>query len=156
VAEGASGPWGAPATGASQDGDAGEGDALHTNTLAELYLRQGLVDKAVEVYRSMLRVDPDNQRAARRLADLAPGGAPSSAPARPHIAPVTVRPAPAADDRESPAAPILQATGAVEQGTGPEARAVGPVPPKRDERIDRLERWLDRMRAGGVREASPR
>lgn len=157
VAEGPSGPWGEAATGVLQDDDAGGGDdALHTNTLAELYLRQGLVDKAVEVYRSMLRVDPDNQKAARRLADLAPGGAPSTAPARPHTAPVIVRPAPAADERESPAAPILQAMGAVGQETGPAARAVEPVPPKRDGRIDRLERWLDRMRAGGVREASPR
>jgi len=157
VAEGASGPWGAPATSAMQEDDAGGGDdALHTNTLAELYLRQGLVDKAVEVYRSMLRVDPDNQKAARRLADLAPVGASSAAPARPRTAPVFVRPAPAADDRESPAAPILPATGAVGQETGPAARAVEPVPRKRDERIDRLERWLDRMRAGGVREANPR
>ena len=156
MAEGPSGPWGAPATGVLQDDDAGGGDdALHTNTLAELYLRQGLVDKAVEVYRSMLRVDPDNQKAARRLADLAPGGAPTAAPARAHAAPVIVRPAPAADERETPA-PILQATGAVGQETGPAVGAVEPVPWKRDERIDRLERWLDRMRAGGVREANPR
>src|SRR6267143_5039922 len=49
-------------------------DALQTNTLAELYLRQGLVDRATEVYRGMLRVDPENQKAARRLAELAQVG----------------------------------------------------------------------------------
>ena len=50
-------------------------DALQTNTLAELYLRQGLVDRAMEVYRSMLRVDPGNGRARRRLDELAASAA---------------------------------------------------------------------------------
>jgi len=45
-------------------------DALQTNTLAELYLRQGLVERAIEVYRAMLRVDPGNSKAARRLQEL--------------------------------------------------------------------------------------
>lgn len=49
-------------------------DALQTNTLAELYLRQGLVEKALEVYRAMLRVDPDNERARRRLEELSGEG----------------------------------------------------------------------------------
>jgi len=34
------------------------GDALATNTLAEIYLRQGLIDRAVAVYENMLRADP--------------------------------------------------------------------------------------------------
>jgi len=50
-------------------------DALQTNTLAELYLRQGLVEKALEVYRAMLRVDPANERARQRLEDLSGEGA---------------------------------------------------------------------------------
>ncbi|MCI0659413.1 MAG: tetratricopeptide repeat protein, partial [Acidobacteria bacterium] len=36
-------------------------DALATNTLAEIYYRQGLVERAVAVYENMLRADPDNQ-----------------------------------------------------------------------------------------------
>jgi pentatricopeptide repeat protein len=122
---------------------AGDGDdALHTNTLAELYLRQGLVDKAVEVYRSMLRVDPDNQKAARRLADLEPAGAPPAAPAPLRSAPVIERPEPIAASRARPAVPAMPPT-------GPVARA-------KDHRIDRLERWLERMRSGIAREANPR
>src|SRR2546426_10240090 len=61
-------------------GGPSDDDALQTNTLAELYLRQGLVDRAIEVYRGMLRVDPGNQKAARRLNELAPTGAPSPVP----------------------------------------------------------------------------
>ena len=47
-----------------------EADALQTNTLAELYLRQGLVEKALEVYHSMLRVDAENEHVRRRLEEL--------------------------------------------------------------------------------------
>ena len=41
-----------------------------SSTLAELYLRQGLVDRAVEVYRQLLGEEPDNDRARSRLAEL--------------------------------------------------------------------------------------
>ena len=144
LAEGPSGPWGMPLAGrADVHESTGDGDdALHTNTLAELYLRQGLVDKAVEVYRSMLRVDPDNQKAARRLADLEPAGAPPAAPAPLRSAPVIERPEPIASSRARPAAPA----------TPP----IGPVARAKDHRIDRLERWLERMRSGIAREANPR
>jgi len=98
-------------------------DALQTNTLAELYLRQGLVDRAIEVYRGMLRVDPGNQKAARRLSELAPAGGP----------PVEVRSAPAA----APEPPAELSGGSVEPSIAP--------PTRRDDRretILRLERWL--------------
>jgi pentatricopeptide repeat protein len=45
-------------------------DALATNTLAEIYFRQGLVDRAVAVYENMLRADPDNQAVRRRIGEL--------------------------------------------------------------------------------------
>jgi len=46
------------------------GDALATNTLAEIYLRQGLIDRAVAVYENMLRADPDNHVVRRRIAEI--------------------------------------------------------------------------------------
>ena len=39
-------------------------------TLAELYFRQGLVDRAVEVYRQVLSDEPQNERAQARLAEI--------------------------------------------------------------------------------------
>jgi hypothetical protein len=39
-------------------------------TLAELYVNQGFVEKAVEVYRELLQRDPGNEKAAQRLAEL--------------------------------------------------------------------------------------
>jgi len=54
-------------------------DALATNTLAEIYLRQGLVDRAVGVYENMLRADPDNPKVRRRIGEILgsdPGGPP--------------------------------------------------------------------------------
>jgi pentatricopeptide repeat protein len=62
----------APAASASA---ASKRDALETNTLAELYVKQGLPDRAIEVYRSMLRVEPGNVSARRRLAELEAAGA---------------------------------------------------------------------------------
>jgi pentatricopeptide repeat protein len=57
-------------------------DALATNTLAEIYLRQGLVDRAMAVYENMLRADPDNQAVRRRVAEIQGlgGAAPSARP----------------------------------------------------------------------------
>lgn len=111
----------------------GASDALQTNTLAELYLRQGLVDKAMEVYRAMLRVDPGNERARRRLQELAGAPAAGSAVA-------------------APPRPIV-ATGAATRG----APAAAPARTARHRaRIDRLERWLGSMRAGTGSEAGTR
>ena len=142
-AESPADPWSTPPPALFEEDDSGLGDdALHTNTLAELYLRQGLVDKAVDVYRSMLRVDPDNQKAARRLADLVPGSPPPAGPAPAQPALLIVKPVPLVESRERPATPT--------------PHPAVPVPRAKDDRIDRLERWLDRMRAGGAREANPR
>jgi tetratricopeptide (TPR) repeat protein len=48
---------------------AGEAE-LNTVTLAELYLSQGVMDKAIEVYRLVLARDPRNERARTRLAEI--------------------------------------------------------------------------------------
>jgi hypothetical protein len=56
------------------------GTPFSSSTLAELYLRQGIVDRAVEVYRQVLAEEPGNDRARSRLAELE--GAPSPGEAR--------------------------------------------------------------------------
>jgi len=121
---GAPAAGGAPSwPGPSSDpaGSLPDDDALQTNTLAELYLRQGLVDRAIEVYRGMLRVDPGNRRAARRLDELAPAGA--SAPPPDIAAPA----GPAVRERAPSAAP---------------AGTVAPGVEARRDAVLRLERWL--------------
>jgi tetratricopeptide (TPR) repeat protein len=47
-----------------------EGDELTTETLAELYLNQGLVDKAVKVYQQLLLNDPGNLRILQKLREI--------------------------------------------------------------------------------------
>jgi len=44
-----------------------------SSTLAELYFQQGLVDRAAAVYRQLLELEPDNDKAKRRLAELEQG-----------------------------------------------------------------------------------
>ena len=70
------------------------GDGISTPTLAELYVRQGFVDRAIEVYERLLSLEPGNATAARRLGELrqAAAGAVKSAPAVVSAAAVVSRP----------------------------------------------------------------
>jgi hypothetical protein len=43
---------------------------LASPTLAELYLNQGVTDKAIEVYRQLLEREPGNERARARLVEI--------------------------------------------------------------------------------------
>lgn len=65
-----------------------------TRTLAETYARQGLLDAAVDVYRTLAEAQPDNREIIERLAQLEAelGGAP---------------PAPAMEPESSPASPTI-------------------------------------------------
>jgi hypothetical protein len=129
-----------PDSGPADTDDGGEPDALQTNTLAELYLRQGLVDRATDVYRAMLRVDPGNDRARRRLAELTGSEPEFPAPPTPIPAPPASIPAETAvaspvvvETREAPAVMVEAAD------RGGETRAA----------IERLERWLRCVRGAG-------
>jgi tetratricopeptide (TPR) repeat protein len=46
------------------------GEPIPTATLAEIYAKQGLTDQAARVYDEILRLEPDNAVAARRLGEL--------------------------------------------------------------------------------------
>ena len=48
----------------------GAATPLSSSTLAELYFQQGLVDRALEVYRQVIDEEPGNERARSRLAEL--------------------------------------------------------------------------------------
>jgi pentatricopeptide repeat protein len=145
----------APAAPAAPAAKSAGGDALQTNTLAELYVKQGLVDRAVEVYRGMLKVDPANERARRRLEELqaapAPEGAAAAAAtvvARPssqaRVLPAMPAPAAPAPAASAPAAP---ATPAPARPAAPAAFA-DPAAASRAAAIRRLEEWLVLMQSG--------
>jgi len=51
------------------EAEAGEGEIVSA-TLAELYLRQGFPDKALDVYRQLVARDPSNSEARQRLEEL--------------------------------------------------------------------------------------
>jgi Tetratricopeptide repeat len=54
----------------AEEEPAAGGTPFSSSTLAELYLKQGLVERAVEVYRQVLAEEPGNERARSRLAEL--------------------------------------------------------------------------------------
>ena len=47
-----------------------EADELTSETLAELYLNQGFIDKAIKVYQRLLLDDPENKRISLKLQEL--------------------------------------------------------------------------------------
>jgi len=80
----------APAAEPVRAAEAGEAPPLASSTLAELYLRQGFVDRAIEVYRQLLQREPGNERARARVEELSallatasPGVASGPPPAAP-------------------------------------------------------------------------
>jgi tetratricopeptide (TPR) repeat protein len=82
------------------------GDALATNTLAEIYLRQGLVDRAVAVYENMLRADPDNQAVRHRISEIQ--GATPIPPVPSFPAPVVSAPIPSPSVAGDPRQRVIQ------------------------------------------------
>jgi len=141
---------------AGESGAVDQGDALQTNTLAELYLRQGMVDKAVQVYREMLRVDPRNDRARLRLRELAPEVT------MPEVSRPVAVPPPASRVPEQRRMPEPRPGRSVEPAISmrtPNPAAVVERPAGRERKaIDRLERWLRTVRtqAAPRREEAPR
>lgn len=79
------------------------GEPIPTATLAEIYAKQGLTDQAVRVYEEILRLEPGNLPAIRRLAELrgtpAAEPAPAAPPARAAAA-VVAEPAPSREPRQ--------------------------------------------------------
>ncbi len=43
---------------------------IQTATLAEIYVRQGHLDRAIGIYEDLLRQRPDDRQLARRLAEI--------------------------------------------------------------------------------------
>lgn len=60
------------------DEEEGEEEEIVTRTLADIYVRQGHITKAVEVYRQLSQEDPGDASLAERLAELE--GSPSAEP----------------------------------------------------------------------------
>ena len=94
-------------------------EAIFTATLAEIYVKQGLLDKAVGVYEEILRRDPDNKAVQERLQAL-------TAPAEPDVQPTVIE--------ETVIAPVAE----VEVTQAPPTPA---EPPARTP-LAMLERWL--------------
>jgi tetratricopeptide (TPR) repeat protein len=55
-----------------EDSEREEVDELTTQTLAEIYIQQGLPDKAIKVYQKLLLKDPANTEITQKLRDMNP------------------------------------------------------------------------------------
>ena len=104
----------ASATATSRTPPPSKGDALEDNrdefmtiAVADIYVRQGLLEEAAKIYRRITQAEPDNLEARKKLADAeakikakggsapekqAPPSSTASKPAEPHAAPPAVPP----------------------------------------------------------------
>lgn len=140
---------------AGDEGAEDDGDLL-TRTMAELYVKQGLVDEAAAIYRELLADRPDDEDLRRALAELESDGAAglqSGGVAEPE--PESDRGGEAASKMpadESPAEPAVAhgtATAPVPsstaEGTGSDPYATHPVPARAGESTPFRE-WIGRLR----------
>jgi tetratricopeptide (TPR) repeat protein len=109
-------------------------DPLATATLAELYVSQGFLDRAIDVYRELLETGPDNERFRDRLEELESN--------------ISVQ----VSQSETPDADILldHSPFAVEEGNGCsiEVRDFSFRSGGEDGIISLLEYWLDNIKRG--------
>lgn len=104
---------------------------LTSETLAELYLSQGHVDKAVKVYQRLLMEDPDNQEILGRLKDLSPEDSPA------------MEEEPVYDEKELLLVESQGSAGSRGTSTGD---AVSRREQERQRKISTLESWLTTIR----------
>lgn len=111
---------------------------ITTNTIAELYIKQGYPEKAVDIYKAILELDPANSAATEKIQKLeaemrgeveaiTPSVEPVAAPATEPVAQVQTAIEP---DVEAPAQPVVTATATNLGGSS--------IP----DQIARLENWL--------------
>lgn len=112
-------------------------EPIPTATLAEIYVKQGLVDKAIKIYQDIVRQRPENADARMRLAELLSGSAqsPSAEISTPPVAEVVATPV---------AKPVPVAEVNVQSS---EALPAEPLDELKSESVDKsplavMERWL--------------
>lgn len=59
---------------------------ITTHTIAELYIKQGYIEKALDIYRAILTLDPGNEAARKKMDALQPGGGAPEAEVRAGVA----------------------------------------------------------------------
>lgn len=109
-------------------------DPLSTTTLAELYVSQGFIPKALDIFRALLAADPANAAVRNRIAELEAGQVPQAVvPAPADVDSFSDQPAAFADTPIAPIPPVSAASGLPVQGSADDTIAV-------------LEGWLDNIR----------
>ena len=113
---------------------------ITTNTIAELYIKQGYPEKAIDIYKAILELDPVNATAAEKIQRLEAEMRGESE----HVTPPL----------ESVAAPAAEPVAQIQTPIEPQAQSLAQSPPQPiaaatkaagsaiSDQIARLESWL--------------
>lgn len=109
---------------------------ITTNTIAELYIKQGYPEKAVDIYKAILELDPANSAATEKIQKL-------EAEVRGEIESITPSVEPVAAPATEPVAQVQTAIEThVEAPAKPVATATNLGGSSIPDQIARLENWL--------------
>lgn len=106
---------------------------ITTNTIAELYIKQGYPEKAIDIYKAILELDPANSAAAESIQKLEAEMLGETEAITPSVVPVT---APAPEPVQTAIEPQVEAP------VQPVAVATNPGGSSIPAQIARLENWL--------------
>jgi tetratricopeptide (TPR) repeat protein len=107
-----------------------------TESLAELYIQQGLMDRGVEVYRKLVQAHPDQMRFKARFEELS----------RRLLARQEASHGSAGPSAEPPQIPEMAAPAAQEAQAENPQKPVQPEGSMKDMKIQRLQSWLDSLK----------
>lgn len=152
--------------------ETGGKEGLATETLAELYIKQGFYDKGIDIYRKLLEADPDNSVLNQKLKDaitlsnLLAGGQKKDKYYEEIIPGVTIEktgaavenieiveiPSPKTEAVKEkvviPQAPVQRPKEEAKKPEPPKTAEAHPKVPKQKAKIQRLQSWLENVKKG--------
>ncbi len=120
-----------------------QGTPIPTATLAEIYVKQGLLDKAITVYAEILRHNPDNSTARERLVQLQAHDDTLSPLSEEQSAPVQES-VPSSEPGLSQVMPVAS------HEEAPESVVVGHNEPQKQSSLAVFQRWLAVIKQGRI------
>lgn len=126
-------------------------EELATESLAELYIKQGFYDKGVEIYQTLFSKDPENKALLKKLKDaIALSRSASKTPAESDEAKAE-RPAPVEMPNRPETAAVTEGVHAEMRSQPEESRpsaSFRPSPARRSkaEKIQKLQAWLEQVK----------
>jgi len=120
-------------------------EVLATESLADLYIKQGFFDKGIEIYQALFSKDPENKAALKKLKDaIALSRTSPKMPSETEGA-ADEEPAPVKTPKKSETAAVTEE---IPVEVSPQPSSVTPLSPRQSKagKIQKLQSWLEQVK----------